>query len=480
MKKIINIYKNLNVAIKASIWFTICSIIQKGISVITMPIFTRIMSMEQYGQYNIFITWYNIILIIVTLNIHLEVFNKGLSEHSSNMDEFTTNQIGLLNFLIVIYIVIYLLFHRIFNNILNMSTLLMIVMLVEIWCNTIISFWRAHKRFEYSYKKIVLVSLICTVFSPIIGIVCVLNFRHKVEAKVISNIIIPCIVAIIIFIMYCKKNKMFDNFSWWRKTIILALPLLPHYLSLILLNQSDKLMINYFNGTESAAIYSVAHSAGFLMVIVNNSINNSFVPWCYSKLKNNDLSKFKLIVSTLVFLVLFINLFLIWVAPECISFFAPKEYHEAIWCLVPIAMSVFFSFVYSICVDIEVYYEKNKYVAIASIIATVLNIVLNYIFIPKYGFLAAGFTTLISYFVILLLHFVFLSIVTNCVNIRINQIFDIKSIILSIFLLILLSIFAVSIYNYAIVRVGLMILTIFIIIIFRKKIMDILLELKNK
>ena len=42
-------YRSLSVQAKAALWFTICSFLQKGISFITVPIFTRLMSTEEYA-----------------------------------------------------------------------------------------------------------------------------------------------------------------------------------------------------------------------------------------------------------------------------------------------------------------------------------------------------------------------------------------------------------------------------------------------
>ena len=43
-------YRSLSVQAKAALWFTICSFLQKGISFITVPIFTRLMSTQEYKQ----------------------------------------------------------------------------------------------------------------------------------------------------------------------------------------------------------------------------------------------------------------------------------------------------------------------------------------------------------------------------------------------------------------------------------------------
>ena len=64
-------------------------------------------------------------------------------------------------------------------------------------------------------------------------------------------------------------------------------------------------------------------------------------------------------------------------APEVVRILAPNEYFEAIWVIPPLATSVFFIFLYTLFANIEFYYEENKFIMIASIIAAILNIILN-------------------------------------------------------------------------------------------------------
>ena len=54
--------------IKASFWYTVSSILLKGIGFITTPIFVRILTKSEFGTYSNIITWYSIITIIATIN----------------------------------------------------------------------------------------------------------------------------------------------------------------------------------------------------------------------------------------------------------------------------------------------------------------------------------------------------------------------------------------------------------------------------
>lgn len=445
-------YEKLNLPMKASLWFMICSVLQKGISIITMPIFTRLMSTEEYGEYNIFLTWYNILLLIVTLNIHTEIFNKGLIDNDTEKDIYTTNQVGLLIFLTVIFLLLYVFFHQWVNQILGLSSPLVVIMILEILGSAVVALWTARKRFDYEYKKIVAVTIGMAILTQGSGIVAVMLFKDKVSAKIYTNALIPIAISVIILIIFVKKSKSLGRLYWWKSAVLSALPLLPHYLSLVLLNQSDKLLINHFVGADKAAIYSVAHSAGLLMTIVNNSINGSFVPWAYGKMKYEKGNGIKSVSNSLFTLIMVVNVALIWVAPEAIRLLAAPQYSEAVYCLVPIAMSVYFYFVYTLFVDMEIYYGANRYVAVASVVAAALNLIINYLLIPQYGYYIAGYATLFSYFVTMVLHMLFLRRIMKKNKKRLTELFNINGITRNGALLVFISIIALLLYRAPVIR----------------------------
>lgn len=99
---------------------------------------------------------------------------------------------------------------------------------------------------------------------------------------------------------------------------------------------------------------------------------------------------------------------LIAFAPELVAIFAPAEYYDAIWIIPPVAMGVYFMFAYTFFAVFEFYFEKTKYITFATLIGAMLNIVLNFYFIAIFGYYAAGYTTLVSYMVYAVFHFIFM------------------------------------------------------------------------
>ena len=112
MKKLVEKYKSIPIQARAAFWFLICSFLQRGISMITTPIFTRLLSTSEYGQFSIFNSWFSVVTVFVTLNLYSGVFMQGLIKYDKERKVFSSSMQGLTVTLVGIWTVIYLLFHN--------------------------------------------------------------------------------------------------------------------------------------------------------------------------------------------------------------------------------------------------------------------------------------------------------------------------------------------------------------------------------
>lgn len=83
---------------------------------------------------------------------------------------------------------------------------------------------------------------------------------------------------------------------------------------------------------------------------------------------------------------------------------ATKEYYSGIYMIPPLVFASFEMYMYTVYVNVEYYYKSTKYIAFNTIVAAVTNIVLNFIFVPMFGGMAACFTTVASYMVSFIMH----------------------------------------------------------------------------
>lgn len=408
--KIVSKYRAMSLPVKAGLWFTLSAIIQRGLSVISMPIFTRLFSIDEYGSYSLYVTWVMLFSLVITLNIQQEVFNKGLSDHENERSEYSTSQAVLITALIVLFYILYLLLRFPINAFTGMGTLLTSLMFVDIWASAIVTLWLTRRRFDYAYKPLLAVTLGISIVSIAIGIVAVTlaPSGYKVIARVVSNLVPYLAVAMYVIIDFLKHSKHCFDHDWWSASVKMGVPLTPHYASQVLLNQADKVLISWFLDNAKVAIYGVAHSAGLLLVMVSNGINSSLVPWLYSKLKSGDCRSVAGVSNAAALLVAVLVFILMLLAPECVALLATGDYAGALWCIPPIATGVVFTFLYSLFVNVEIYYGKAGYVATASVLSAVSNIVLNVVAIPVFGYIASAYVTAVCYIGTAALHYLFM------------------------------------------------------------------------
>lgn len=69
IKQFIKKYEKMPVVARASLWFVICGFMTRGVSLLTTPIFTRLLTTEQYGVYSVFNSWLEIVTIFASLKL---------------------------------------------------------------------------------------------------------------------------------------------------------------------------------------------------------------------------------------------------------------------------------------------------------------------------------------------------------------------------------------------------------------------------
>lgn len=469
MKKIFCFYKKLPKAAKASMWFVICGFLQKAISLITTPIFTRLLSTSEYGVFNVFSTWQNIVIVVASLNLAAGVYLRGLIKYEEDREEFTVSLQMLYVVCTSIVFAFYLLFSDFWEDLFGLSDVYIYLMFVDILVTTAYNFWSSRQRVEYEYRKLIIVTLLNTVIKPILGIIAVLNFEDRVTARIVTFVIADVIVFGYFFLKIFFHKGIRLSTKYWKYALGYNLPLLPHYLAQIILNQSDRVMIDSMVGSSEAGIYSLAYTAASLLLIINQSILNSYNPWMYRKIKNKEYHDINKMSISLLLLVGAMNLLLIGFAPEAIAVFAPSSYYEAIWVIPPVSASVFFMFMYNLFSNFEFYYEKTKLMMIASVFGAILNIILNRIFIRQFGYLAAGYTTLACYLFYCFFHYCAMKIILKK-ELNGIRIYNIKTVLTTSIAFIALCGSFMLLYNHTAVRYGILGGSAILIFLFRKHI----------
>lgn len=482
MKKIILKYKSFPVQVKASFWFLICSFLQKGISMITTPIFTRLLSTAEYGEFNVFNSWYSIAFIFVSLSLSSGVYTQGLVKYDRQRKIFSSSLQGLTLTLVVLWTVIYLVFKEFWNNLFSMSTTLMLAMLVMIWTSSAFGFWTAEQRVNYKYRALVVITLVVSIAKPVLGILLVTHSDDKVTMRILGLVLVEVIGYTWCGVVQIIRGKKFFSKQFWIYALSYNLPLIPHYLSQMILNNSDRIMINDMVGSDAAGIYSLAYSLAMIMTLFNNALGQTISPWMYQKIKEKKIGDIAPVAYLSIAVVIVVNMLLIAFAPEAVRIFAPKSYYEAIYCIPPVAMGVLFLYSYDLFAKFAFYYERTTMIMLASIGGAILNIVLNYIGIKMFGYIAAAYTTLICYIAFDIFHYVLMTKICNKYLDKVKP-YNTRKLILVTILFLIAGFILMSTYEHPVIRYSIIVLCGIFIFIKRKMILkklNILFSIKKR
>lgn len=480
-KKLIDKYRNMADPVKASLWFLICGFLQKGMSMLTTPIYTRIMTESEYGRNSLYTSWYNIIFIIVSLELAAGVYSRGLIKNEERADAFSSALLSLSTVCVLFFSGLYFIFHSQINELTGMSTYLMIMMLIETWSTIAYQFWSNKERVAYRYKKLVVLMITYTLLRPIVGVMAVLaaDGQHQVEAKVTATTLVNLVLFCGLYFSMMKKGKTFFDKEFWKYALSFNLPLIPHYLSQVILNQSDRIMIGKMCSEAAVGYYSVAYSLAMVMQIFNSAVSSTMNPWIYRSIKNGTYNRIAPVSYSILTAIAGVNFAMVALGPELLRIMAPGSYYEAVWAIPPVTVSVYFMFLYNLFATFEYYYNKTHWVMIASVGSALLNIGLNALFIPKYGFVAAGYTTLISYVLCSVAHYLFMRRVTKKYMDG-YKVYDIKKIMIIGLSLAVASAGMLALYKYMIIRYAILLVFAVVVFCFRKRIIALFKEMKKE
>lgn len=457
----------LSTQVKASSYYLVCSVVQKIISFITIPLFTRFMSTDEYAIYTLFITWQNLLLVFTSLSLNNSIFNKAMVEYPNDKDGVVSAFYGLIILITIGFFFLVFPFLNIISGFTHLSKDIIVLLFIDLIFCPAMSIWMARERFEYRYKQVVIISILIAFLNPLLGMVGVLLFEDKALGRILSIVLIDVLVGLVLYVVAVKNNKRIICFEYWKFAIRNNVPMIPHYLSGMILNYADRIMISYFCHVTYTAIYGVAYSAALASQIVVNAINASFTPWLYRQLHDDAMEPIKRVNKETIVLVAMILGYFVLLGPEVIYILGGGTYNEAIWVFPFVACSVYYIFLYCRFADVEFFYGKNKYILITSVICAVLNVFLNWLFIPTYGFVAAGVTTLVCYAFNSLLHGVLVWRVLG--QTRAKKIYDMRVIIVLSLLMFFLPVVMVFIYPFSSVRYILIIISMVMVIVFRKR-----------
>ncbi len=479
VKKLFQKYQSMSVAAKAAVAYMLASLFTKGLGIITTPLFTRIMSPAEIGEFSTFSSWYSVIGVVATLSLSSGAFSLAMFEFKEERDTYSSSMLGLSLISSAVAALIYLVSPLFWNRLLALNTTEVVVMIVAFAFIPATEYRIVRLRYEYRYKTLIAISLTNAILGTALSISAVLlsrhlNFENLAVPRIAGLYAVLCTMGLVNGIYIVLKGKSLFNWKFWKFALMNNTPLIVNALAKHILDISDRIMITDMVGKSETGIYSTLYTVSTLSLIAWSAIEANLLPYIFENLKNREEKKISDIVKPLLFVFACVCLLLALVAPEIVRILATEEYYAAIYIMPPVVCGVFFSSVYNLFGDVLLYHKKTYFIMISTTVAAIANVVLNYIFIQSFGYLAASYTTLASYIILAVMQYIFMKIAHR------KQVYDMQFIVILSVLLVTCTMLCLKLYPYVLCRYLIVLALLMLAVVFRNRIVGLFKTLKKK
>jgi O-antigen/teichoic acid export membrane protein len=385
--------------------YTFSSILSAAIPFLLLPILTRYLTPEQYGQIAMFNIFTAALAAVIGLSIHGAANRRFFDENvtSVELSRFNGNCFFILltSTLLVLFLFVFIDYYL--ANYLGIPVIWIYLGILSVFCTFVLNLrlgqWQIRGKAKLYGAFQVLNSFVVLSFSLLFVI-----FLHLGPSGRIYGIVLTSLLVGLVSFCTLLNDKLF-LFEYNRQDINEALsfgvPLIPHVLGGFLLLSVDRLVINKELGLEMTGIYMVAVSLGGALNIIFNSINKAYSPWLFGQLKeDNQAKKIKIVKKTYIYFVFLIlmSLLAFFIAPHILKLIVGEKFHQAAEVLPIIVIGQVFLGMYFMVTNYIFYVKKTKYLSYVTISSGALNVALLLVLIPSYGISGAALAFMVANF----------------------------------------------------------------------------------
>lgn len=457
---------------KVGTYYMVGNLFNKGIAFLTVPIFTRILSTTDYGIITTYYSWIAILSMIVGFALHMGI-RMAFVDYKDKIDDFMSTTLTFTlesGLVLIISVVLCIKLIRV-----NIPLTLVVLCLLQSISAAIAEDYSMYLMMKFRYIGRTAIMVLPNIISVIISICAILYVVNEklYMGRIVPTAIVYIVVGVILAVLTYRKSHVLHNAKYIKYGLAISTPLVLHGVALNILSQSDRTMITWLADASQTGIYSLIYNFSMLATVITTSLEGVWAPWFMKKYELKDFSIINKRSVEYVHLVTYAMVCLILIGPEVIKLLASSDYWQGIAIIPPVVIANYIIFLYSFYVNVEHYNKKTIYISLNTAIVAILNIILNYIFIPIYGYPAAAYTTLVSYLIALILHARYAKKLEK-------NLYAIKTFIPSLVHILLATLLFYMFENNPIIRInGLLVYIMFMSFINREKILILLYQIKR-
>lgn len=369
------------------------------VSFLLLPLYTSILTAEEYGIYDLILTVSTFALPFITLLMEESMFRFLID---CKEEEEKKKVISQTTIYIMISSTIFLGLAAIINYFITIPYLL--ISIIYILTCIISGLRNALIRGLGKLKFYTIINFGASVINIILKVILIAVFRFGVYGLIISGILSNIISSLIVFITL-KLNKYISIKSYdkelMKKMVSYSIPLVPNSLSWTIVNLSDRLIISGFLGTSANGIYSMSYKFPNLIDTIYGFFYTAWKESSAKAVSDNDKEQFFNKIFTILTNAMYtVSVGLIVSMPLVFNVFIKEAYSEAYLYIPILAVATYYNNMSGYFGGIFSAYKDTKIMGTTTIIGALINLIVNVALIKLIGIYAAAISTLISCMVI--------------------------------------------------------------------------------
>lgn len=381
----------------------------RGISLISMPLFTRLLGDAGYGVSSYYFTWTSALAIVLTLQTESTLVNARVEypEEEQRRYQSSVMALSVLTFLTGSAVILCCLGP--IARLLKMDQLLIIFMLVQAFGTYCVNFLSTRFVYEFKAGRNMALSLAVSLLTMGLSVLFIVLLPQEVNyyGRITAVVTTYALLGVPACILILAQGRTFYRPDFWKFCVVLAIPGMFHNLSDLVLGQSDRVMVRQFSGDAALGRYAAALNFGGILFTIFQALDNSWRPFFFDDLKAGDLEQVHDKAVHFQELMTVLSLGFLLLTREVYRIFVPAKFWET-ELLIPVFVTGYYlNFLCTFPVNFEYYHKQTKIVAAVTIFCSLVNVGLNYILIRAVGIAGAALATMASHSLQLGLHYLY-------------------------------------------------------------------------
>lgn len=384
---------------KNTIIITIGKICTQLITFFLLPLYTGILSTEEYGAVDLLNTLVSLLLPIVTFQVEQAVFRELIEVRGKKDKEsrIISSAVITVIFQCIAYLVIFALISPFINN--HYKFFLATNVVANIFLSLLLQIARGFG----DNKKYAFASFISALSTIVFNVLFLVVIKLGANGMLLGTMLGQIVATIYLFISL--KLYKYLKVKDYKKEVIkslwkYSLPLIPNAISWWVFNASDRVIASAFLGIDQNGILAASLKFSAVFITFYNIFNMSWTESISIAIKDDDVNDYFNRMLNIV-LRLFTAMGVGMIA--CMPFVFPimiNEKFSAGYGLVPISIiGSLFNVVVGLISVIYVAEKNTKAIASTSIVSAVINIIVHLVLIKFIGLYAAVISTFVAFFV---------------------------------------------------------------------------------